>query len=712
MSKDRFYNNELDTSRISKPGSFVTSLDISIRVRHDPDIVYEFIKNADYFPNYLPGVKKIRITNTLSNKSIRNWDILVADKNIRWKEECIDNDKERTIIFKMIEGDFKNYNGFWKIDKDGSDTKLKFSITIDWQSVSFNKLDIPYLERKTRYAILYMLKKIRDVIIANKVLIFNQSQEIQNIVSDKYTYKNRYGKSVVGFHDHMKGISSEQPFIVIVPAYSETKRDSLFLSYYLAKNGFNVFRYDSSNHIGESEGDVLDYTLTGAKEEITDTLDFLENKFVVKKVGIVCKSLAKRVAIKAATEDDRIHFIFSIVGIVDLRDTLAKVHQEDIMGRIAQGYEEKRETIETFGFEVSMDFARKAITDNYFDLATTKEDLSKINIPMIFLASAKDVWVNIEDVQHLFDFSHNIIELIILPETMHQIYENPIVAKKAMKIAVISSIKYLEKKVILNSAIREPSKREIILQNKREKNDLKKTFSFTKKNEKDFWNWYLTNYSIIGESNEFLDLLKKIYKLLEIESSEIVLDAGCGIGLFGKWLIDNKPNLDITYIGLDYSDDIIKKAKRKHDSVPGKKSINCIYMVKDLDYDISIGAQSISKICCNLVLSYVKAPVETLKMLYRILKDNGKIAISSLKPYSDLSNIYLKFVAQIDNRDKAVEAKNLFNEAGKILYKEKIGHYVFYEEEELADLLLKAGFKNIQTYKMFDNQITLATGNK
>ena len=712
MSKNQPYNNELDTSRISKPGNFVTSLDISIKVRHDPDIVYEFIQNADYFPNYLSGIKKIRITNILSNKLIRHWDILIANKNIKWKEECINNDKEKTIIFKMTEGDFKNYDGFWKIEKDGAGSKLRFSITIDWRSTSFNKLDIPYLERKTRYAILYMLKKIRDVITANKVLIINQPQEIQDIVSDKHTYKNRYGKNVVGFHDHIKNISPKRPFIVIAPAYSETKRESLFLSYYLAKNGFNVFRYDSSNHIGESEGDALSYTLTGAKEEIRDTLDFLENKFDVKNFGIVCKSLAKRVAIKAASEDDRIHFIFSIVGIVDLRDTLAKVHQEDIMGRIAQGYEESRETIETFGFEVNMDFARNAIRDKFFDLATTKEDLSKINIPMIFLVSAKDAWVNIEDVQHLFDFSHNIVELIILPETMHQIYENPATAKKAMRMAVISAIKYLEKKIILNSAIREPSKREIIFQNKREKNDLKKTFSFTKKDEKDFWNWYLTNYSIIGESDEFLNLLKKIYEILEIQPSEAVLDAGCGIGLFGKWLIDNKPNLHITYIGLDYSDEIIEKAKRKHNSVPNRKNMDRIYIVKDLDYDISMEPQSISKICCNLVLSYVKDPVNTLKMFYKILKDNGRIAISSLKPYSDLSNLYLKFVGQIDNIDKAIEAKNLFNEAGKIMYKEKIGHYVFYEEDELGGLLLKAGFKNIQTYKMFDNQITLATGNK
>ena len=105
MSKNQPYNNELDTSRISKPGNFVTSLDISIKVRHDPDIVYEFIQNADYFPNYLSGIKKIRITNILSNKLIRHWDILIANKNIKWKEECINNDKEKTIIFKMTEGD-------------------------------------------------------------------------------------------------------------------------------------------------------------------------------------------------------------------------------------------------------------------------------------------------------------------------------------------------------------------------------------------------------------------------------------------------------------------------------------------------------------------------------------------------------------------------------------------------------------------------------
>ena len=46
------------------------------------------------------------------------------------------------------------------------------------------------------------------------------------------------------------------PLIIIPSAYAETKKDALHLSYYLVANGFQVLRYDNTNHTGESDAET------------------------------------------------------------------------------------------------------------------------------------------------------------------------------------------------------------------------------------------------------------------------------------------------------------------------------------------------------------------------------------------------------------------------------------------------------------------------
>ena len=59
-----------------------------------------------------------------------------------------------------------------------------------------------------------------------------------------------------------------------------------------------------------------------------------------------------------------------------------------------------------------------------------------------------------------------------------------------------------------------------------------------------------------------------------------------------------------------------------------------------------------------------------------------------------------------------LEGRKLLSSAGKIRYKEKYGHYRFFDENELVDIMGKAGFIKIQVYRSFGNQANVAIAEK
>ena len=713
-------------------------IESSVTVKQGVRRVYDLLKEMEQFPWFIAGVESVRVTELSENKKISEWKIDIMGTPMSWQEEDTFDNQDMTLRFRMLKGRFADYYGEWKVSKSRRGTIISFSVNIDWSVADLKGPLGPILDRKARLAIKWMLREIKEKTEIEHLVKEPRRKQSLVIVSKVMEYQNLGGKKIVGFYDHLKKRASERrPFIIIPPSYGETKNDSLTLSYFLVKNGFDVLRYDGTNHVGESEGDIIDYTLSNAKDDLKSTVDFAARKFEVSEFGIVARSLVKRVAVKVAGEDPRIKFIFGLVGIVDLQRTLKTIHREDVIETILKGKSLGRDVIDTFGFEVNIEFLKDSIKGGYHNLATTKKDLKKVNIPLVFLIAERDPWVKMEDVKLLFDNPKLQRRLYVLPNTMHQVYENPIVAKRALRLAVVSCLKYLCSKNLKRNQVVEPTVKEIAIQNRIEKERLRKLITITKEEEKEFWRKYLTNYRIINKSQEYRDFMSLINSLLgKTGQGGIILDAGCGIGLYGGWLLGSRPEKGnkiygerdssykpSTYLGLDFAETALKEAKDKHSYIKrqiyyeyrfSKNSpiLNCCYILADLDYPLPFKDNCFDKICCNLVISYLANPASSVKELFRVLKHRGKVVITSLKPFNDLSQIYCNFLDKTQNKKDIEEAKKLFTESGKIKYKEEMGHYKFFSEEELKSLIAKVRGKRVETYRSFGNQANLVFAEK
>jgi len=554
------------------------------------------------------------------------------------------------------------------------------------------------------------------------------------IVSELFEFKNSKGLYIRGFHDHLQNMSIEAPFVILIPGYGETKRDNLIISYYLVKNGLNVVRYDATNHIGESDGDIINTTMSKSKTDLIEIMSFIQKRCGVDRFGVIGNSLSARVAIKAATEDSRIIFLLSIVGVVNLQYTLNAVYNEDIIGDVVKG--KIKEVYDVLGFDVDKEYPITAIKDKYHDLKNTLEDVKRLDISMAFLVAEQDVWVKLDDVKLVFEKANSSKkEFIIIPDAMHQIFENPKAAKYALKQIVLSCLRYLYNKKISCDGVLGADSQEIAIQNRKEKARLRKLLDINTESEKKFWTEYMTDYMIISKVPDYKDYLTLINNHLgEIRKNEIVLDAGCGPGHFGSWLTANIINnvrngehksiqqfLPINYFALDYAEKVLESAEKSHSKIISKfhreypnlqRLINCIYILADLNYPLDFNSDYFDKICCSLVISYVEAPIFTIKELFRILKPGGRMVVTSLKPYPDLSQLYRNFLKHTKNEKEVEEARKLLSSAGKIKQKESGGYYQFFSSEELSAIMAKAGANNIKIYRSFGNQANIAVASK
>jgi SAM-dependent methyltransferase/pimeloyl-ACP methyl ester carboxylesterase len=557
-----------------------------------------------------------------------------------------------------------------------------------------------------------------------------------NLISELVNFDNRLGHRVVGFLDRKAELNGAERLVVLPPAYGETKTNSLTMAYYLANNGFTVLRYDGTDHIGESEGEIYNTTLSAMGMDLLGAIDYLDKRFGAKEVGIISSSLSGRVAIRAAVGDERIRYIIGLVCVVDLSHTLSAVYRQDLIGGFINGTISGKADI--LGFEVCDRFLSDAVSEDFHTLEGTINDVRRLKIPLIIFASEHDVWVRPEVLRRVSRVAANPkSSMFIIPDTLHQIYENRNTARSALRQVVASALYCAKNERVTLEQVNEPALREIALQSRAERQRNRFLSKFEKNERIDFWKKYLASFHLIIKCPDFRSLLEMIYDLLGDLEGQRVLDAGCGNGNLAAWWMiafskearrrngtAQRPH-QFTYVGIDYVEEALKDAEDRLRRLAAEMAgdlretlgidscpMPSAFVLCDLNMPLPFIPEYFDSVCCNLVLSYLDAPAFSLKELARVLKPGGRILVTSMKPAADLSAVFENYVAASSGPEDIEEARRLLSNAGFIRHKESEGHFHFYSMEEMQRLLSEAGFCNLQCYLGFADQVNIVTGEK
>lgn len=522
-------------------------------------------------------------------------------------------------------------------------------------------------------------------------------------------FTNQAGLKLAACVDHAGELRS-RPWVLIAPKYGETKKSNLQLAYHLAANGLNVLRFDHTNHVGESEGDALGFDLPGAVADITACLDFLTDTYEVRRVTIVANSLSARCALRAAAKDSRILKFISVAGVVNLLATMSEIYREDILGQYRAG---RRWGVTNFlGLEVHGDeFLASAIDAQLYDLTGTIADAGKLRVPLIYFFAERDTWVRQEEVAQVVAANPR-ARMILVSAAMHEVRENPRAAEQLFREVIWSCLYDGPCPPDATRVLRTPDKKLVLDENRRERERMRRSET-PAETESEFWSVYLKKYSILERSSDYQEYLQLLGRFCRpLPPGAVVLDAGCGNGMFGLWVLHEAaqrktrpiPAEPLVYVGLDLTQRGLTDALSRHVAVRPPAALEAMpgvqYSMIDFDLlengglatQLPFADGTFELICCSLVLSYLKRPEALLRELHRVLKPGGTFVASSMKPHCDLSVIYRDSIAQQVTAEEIEAGRDLLRAAGKIKLKEEVGHYAFFSQTELAGLVLDAGF--------------------
>jgi len=128
-------------------------------------------------------------------------------------------------------------------------------------------------------------------------------------------------------------------------------------------------------------------------------------------------------------------------------------------------------------------------------------------------------------------------------------------------------------------------------------------------------NWY---NDLLKKENTYQNevILPSLLKLMNIKSSDNILDLACGQGFFARAFA----NIGAKVNGVDISDELIKIAQKQNTK-------NISYKVSKADDLSFIKNESLDKISIVLALQNIDNMSAVLKECYRVLKTKGKLYI-------------------------------------------------------------------------------------
>jgi ubiquinone/menaquinone biosynthesis C-methylase UbiE len=544
-------------------------------------------------------------------------------------------------------------------------------------------------------------------------------------------FHNRFGEKIVAIVDFPEGDFKKQeiPWVIIPPAFGKRKETYFLMALFLKKNGIGVLRYDDSCSVGESDGDIKDLTLSLSTENILAAVSYVSRRLKGKVIGLAPFSLSARPAIKAATRDRRISFLFPIVGSPSIQSLLSRVYGEDLIADFAAGM--RKGMLNLLGhFINSSHFLGDAHKHGFADLASTKADLERIGIPIVWFCGTQDPWVDHKEVQEALDVNPKggRRELRVFPDLTHR-FREAVKAQEIFAQAVRTVLQLTQGREV--KEVERPWTGEIVKQALLERRRIQTLI--TEEEKIKLWTNYLEGFGILKETDDYMSYLSDLAREIALQPGERLLDAGCGNGYIVEYLLGKMVNdvlaekikgsvegeiigVDIVTDALDRAQEIIGKVKIKHRELP-----SVVFLKQDVDgEELPFGDWHFDKVVASLLLSYLRHPHAAVRELCRVLKPGGTIVLTSLKPDADVSQIYFKFIEKLkakyageEQRELWKKGRDQFNQAVSwIEGKEEEGIFKYLSASELRDLLRENGITGIRVIRSFGDQALIVVGRK
>lgn len=205
--------------------------------------------------------------------------------------------------------------------------------------------------------------------------------------------------------------------VVIVPPFGKSVHDLFVPAHYLCANGFVVTRFDPSNHVGRGSGDIRSFTLSGVERDLETVMDLDRERWPQVLVGM---SLAAPIAWRAAKRSRRPVGVVSLVGVVDVPDTVERVCGDSVAPYRAGAHAPEYQRF--FGYDVkAAPFVKDMDASGYGSFRDIAETVAALPGEVHFVVAKADEYVDFAKARAVVEGRTGRSKLTVLDGVGHEI---------------------------------------------------------------------------------------------------------------------------------------------------------------------------------------------------------------------------------------------------------------------------------------------------
>jgi PAS domain S-box-containing protein len=553
------------------------------------------------------------------------------------------------------------------------------------------------------------------------------------VVSVPRECRNARGQAIAITDDHASQLTDpNRPLIIVAPGYGQTAADYTALAYYLAEHHFRVLRYDPTNHLGNSEGELQQTTLRSMQHDLEKIIEFVRQTWPQAPVVVIASDLAARGALRTAAHNSPLDLLLLINPAIDVGALLKTVHGHDLIADYQFGL--RRGVCNLLGLNVNVDlFVGDLIAGRCADLESTLEDLRLVRSPLCIATSRADsTALPPTDLPHLFMTALGARTRLVnisspVTDRHLDVHGAPPAAFRQLltQIGSVLSVQPI------------PPKQEIAAQpyvarqHRIEQEYTVLRHDGSQINREALCAAHLSQLPHLGNLHEYRKLLDDLYGLMSpLEPGAVLVDAGIGQSDLTRAALVNH-----TYragqaswtgrpaplmVGVGRSRERIGRARHSvlvlqrelATGFAGRLSamppLTIGWIQADWMSALPFKNGAVSRMICNLSLPYVPSPLAALKEWHRVLHPEGTLIFTTFHPNTDLSAIYRRHLRQANQDEFSAQAQPVLHYFARL--REGIRHGILhaFDEAHLAGLLGQCGIASFRILPIMDGQALVA----